>query len=480
MMESAQQPGWFNRAYLRFVSPVVERRSHQGIAERVNRYPQLESFSLEENRSHQWQALLKLLNHAYDSSPFYRRRFDSAGIRLEEIQSPADLARIPPLTRDDIRNNLNDLCSQNYRSEELLRAATGGTTDTPVPIARSLHSVQEKVAVHLCFNGWAGYHPGDKVFMVWGARSDYSQNPTLRWRLFDRLVMRRIWAPTSLFNEQILESYRLSLNDFRPKVLYGYPSPISMFCEYLQSSRRPFHRPATVITIAEPLLAHQRKVIEQTVGCKVFEMYGTREFGVIAAECELHVGMHVNPAAAYVEFLPVKGAEVDGLHEILVTDLLNDGMPLIRYRINDCTLLGPQTCACGRGYPMIRQITGRTMDVFYLPNGDVVPGISLQNRVIQVCPGLKKMQVIQDTLEEFRVRFVPGPEFSRNDIDLLLGNLKKFFPDDVRWKLEQVSEIERERNGKTRFCISYVKSPAVHVNGILQRPGLETGYEGRP
>jgi phenylacetate-CoA ligase len=203
-------------------------------------------------------------------------------------------------------------------------------------------------------------------------------------------------------------------------------------------------------------------------------MYGTREFGVIAAECEHHQGMHVNPAAAYVEFLPVKGAEIEGLHEILVTDLLNDGMPLIRYRINDCTLLGPQTCPCGRGYPLIRQITGRTMDMFYLPNGDVVPGISLQNRIIQVCPGLKKMQVIQDTLEDFRVRFVPGPEFSTKDIDILLGNLKKFFPDDVRWKLEQVTEIERERNGKTRFCISHVKGAAVATNSARQSSTLPT------
>jgi hypothetical protein len=84
------------------------------------------------------------------------------------------------------------------------------------------------------------------------------------------------------------------------------------------------------------------------------------------------------------------------------------------------------------------------------------------------------MQVIQDTLEDFRVRFVPGPEFSTKDIDILLGNLKKFFPDDVRWKLEQVTEIERERNGKTRFCISHVKGAAVATNSARQSSTLPT------
>src|SRR5260370_38300299 len=106
MMESTQsQPSWFNRAYLRFVYPAVERRSYQGVAKRVHRYRQLERLSPDENRTHQWQALVKLLQHAYDFSPFYRRRFDSAGIGVAEIQSPADFSQIPHLTRVRIRSN---------------------------------------------------------------------------------------------------------------------------------------------------------------------------------------------------------------------------------------------------------------------------------------------------------------------------------------------------------------------------------------
>ena len=457
---------WFNKGYMRLVSPVVEPKTHSGVAKRARHYQRLERLSLEENRQIQWQHLLQLVRKAYNLSPFYKRRFDSVGIRPEELRSPSDFARIPLLTREDIRTHIAELCLQSYRPNELLRAATGGTTDTPVPIARSLSSVREKTAVHLCFNSWAGFYPGDKVFMIWGARSDYSQNPSLAWRFFDRYVMRRLWAPTSLLNESVLESYRQAINDFRPKIVYGYPSPISLFCEYLQSSNRSVVRPTGIITIAEPLLTQQRNIIEQTLGCKVFEMYGTREFGVVAAECERHQGLHLNPLAAYLEFLPVQGAETEGLHEILVTDLLNDGMPLIRYRINDCTLLGKEVCPCGRGFPLIQQITGRSMDVFHLSNGDVVPGISLQNRVIQVCPGLKKIQVIQDALEDFRVRFVPGPGFSDKDIQTLRENLTKFFPGNIRWKFEPVAEIQREPNGKTRFCISHVKNRPVLTSNI--------------
>jgi len=143
--------------------------------------------------------------------------------------------------------------------------------------------------------------------------------------------------------------------------------------------------------------------------------------------------------------------------EILVTDLLNYGMPLIRYRINDCAIPASAPCACGRGFPLIKKIAGRTTDNFYLANGNVVPGVALTNRVIQVCPGLKKVQVIQNTLSDFHIRYVPGPGFSASDLALLGSKLRVFFPDPLQWTFEEVPEIARERSGKTRFCISHVK-----------------------
>jgi hypothetical protein len=79
--------------------------------------------------------------------------------------------------------------------------------------------------------------------------------------------------------------------------------------------------------------------------------------------------------------------------------------------------------------------------------------------VLKVCPGLKKVQVVQETLKDFVVRFVPGPGFSQADLELLQANLRRFFGDSPEWKFEQVEDIQRERSGKTRFCISHVQRP---------------------
>ena len=70
---------------------------------------------------------------------------------------------------------------------------------------------------------------------------------------------------------------------------------------------------------------------------------------------------------------------------------------------------------------------GRTTDNFYLPNGDVVPGVSLTDRIIKVCPGIEKMQVIQDTIDSFRIRYVPGAAFLPSDLENLDENLKVLF-----------------------------------------------------
>lgn len=446
---------WLNRVYAAAILPALQPSTHAGLLRRLWKLERLERLPSDEVKRRQWRSLLRLIQHAYETTPFYRQRFDSIGLQPSDIRSPGDLLQIPPLTRDDLRQHLEQLWSRKYHREALLSAATGGTTDSPVPLLRSADGLPEKTAVQIHLSSWAGLFPGDRIMLIWGAQQDHPPNPSWRWRIYDRHIMRRTWAPTSLFNAEVLESYRQTLNRFQPRAFVAYPTPLALFCEYLRECGRPFHHPQSAVCTAEPLLADQRRVIAETLECPVFEHYGSRDFGMIAGECEAHNGLHVHPAAAWVEWTPIEGSNGE-LYELLVTDLLNYGMPVIRYKINDCVRPGPATCSCGRNFPLIGTIEGRTTENFYLPNGDVVPGVSLTNRVLKVCPGLKKMQVIQEAVFQFRIRYVPGPGFSTADLDLLRANLRKFFPDGLSWEFEAVSDIERERSGKTRFCISRV------------------------
>lgn len=451
-------PNLMGRLQIGVLLPLFERERHAGLTARLRRLQRDEGLSAGELETQQVARLRKLLLHAMTTTEFYSQRFRDSGFDPQQLRSVEDLRSVTALRRDDIRSHLDAMCSRNFRPDELRTSATGGTTDSPVPIRRDVESLREKTAAQLRLNAWAGMQPGDKVYRLWGARSDFAENPSWRWRLYDQTLMRNLWAPTSLFNDEMLELYRRQLNEFKPDVIYAYPTPLTLLCEFLENSGQPYHRPKTAISTAEGLSEEQRATSERVLGCKVFEHYGSREFGMIAGECE-RGNLHVNPLLAVVEFLPVEGAEDEHLHEILITDLTNYGMPLIRYKVNDCVRLDPSrliSCQCGRKFPVLGRIIGRTTDILTLPDGSRVPGVALTNRVLQVCPSLAKIQVVQEALHDFTINYVAGESFDSTSLNELKANLTKFFPAELRWSFNRVEQIERERSGKTRFCISRV------------------------
>ncbi|MEO5935991.1 MAG: hypothetical protein ABIP81_02150 [Terriglobales bacterium] len=456
-----------NLTYARLLLPYFEPRSYRGVSQIQSQYAAKEQLPLEENLDTQWQSLRKMLQHAYETTPFYRRRFDEAGFSVKQLQSPDDLQKIPPLTRDDLRAHALEMCSNLFTPEQMTKAATGGTTDTPVTLYRNATSLPFKNAVQARFNAWADFRPGDKTFFLWGAQSDYAANPSWRWRLYDQTVMRRFWAPTSVFNREIFEKYRDHLNRMRPRVVYAYPTPLALFSEFLLDSGKEYHRPEVVICTAELLSEDQRSLVEKAMGRKMFDHFGARDFGMIAAECAVHDGLHLNPHSAFIEHIPLAGTENNGLNEMLVTDLLNFGMPLIRYQVNDCSVLGMQECSCGVGYPKIQKIMGRVTDNFYLADGTVVSGV-VARRLGNYCPGIKKIQIVQEAFDRFEVRYVAGPGMAESDTQTLRKKIHEVFG-NVQLDLRQVPDIERERSGKTRLCISKVK-PKSGVPATLGHP----------
>src|SRR5436853_285173 len=122
----------FNDIYVRAL-PLLEKKRYSGLSASLKAGSALERHPLEKNLEIQWIQVKAMLQHAYETVPFYKRRFDQAGISIDHLKTPADMSRIPILTREDIRANLEDLWSRKFSRESLLEAATGGTTDTPVP-----------------------------------------------------------------------------------------------------------------------------------------------------------------------------------------------------------------------------------------------------------------------------------------------------------------------------------------------------------
>src|SRR5262249_29218268 len=132
-------------------------------------------------------------------------------------------------------------------------------------------------------------------------------------------------------------------------------------------------------------------------GCRVFNRYGCREVSVIASECPEHDGLHTMAEGLFIEV--VKGArpaQAGEIGSILVTDLFNRAMPLIRYRIGDLGAWEEGTCACGRGLPRLRSVAGRVTDFLVGADGRLVSGVFLATYLVAQRPSLGQVQIHQE------------------------------------------------------------------------------------
>jgi phenylacetate-CoA ligase len=249
------------------------------------------------------------------------------------------------------------------------------------------------------------------------------------------------------------------LREFQPISILSYAKAMFFFARYCRAKGIMDIRPHSIITSAEVLEEEERKTIEEVFGCKIFNRYGCREVSVIASECGEHQGMHLNADALYVEFVDQEGNPVGPGQpgNILITDLLNFGMPFIRYKIEDTGIPDDQQCPCGRGLPLMRMVAGRTTDFLKTPKGVSVSGSALTIYLITSVPGIKQAQIIQDKIDHLLFKLVTGKEFLEAGAQTFGKKVSEFFGEEMRYDIQYVEEIPKEESGKYRFSISLLK-----------------------
>lgn len=206
------------------------------------------------------------------------------------------------------------------------------------------------------------------------------------------------------------------------------------------------------------LIPSERKVIEAVFGVGVLDRYGCEEVSLIGCECEHHQGLHLNIEHLVIEFLDDQDQPVPmgTPGRIVVTDLMNKAMPLIRYQVEDVGVPSVKTCTCGRGLPLMESVTGRVADFLVKPDGSKVAGVSLIENTLTHFPGLDQMQIVQEDQCTLHIRLVPGVEFSPQVLEQLLDYFKQVFGTGMVIEFSFVKEILPEPSGKYRFSICKV------------------------
>lgn len=393
-----------------------------------------------------------LIKHAAATSPWYKDIFHSIGLNPDEIITRANLSRIPVTTKLQIRENTAKFISTDYDASKLPKAKTGGSTGVSLNLFFDRHCQKLRNGAQMYADSFSGWTPGMRIAAIWG-------NPpiarTIKQKLRWFLLERTIYLDTMNLNPESMGTFVKQWYAFEPEMIFGHSHSIYIFAQYVLEQGITDLRPKGIVATSMMLLDQERNIIEQAFGCKVSNRYGCEEVGLIAVECEQHQGMHINSSHIILECLDEHDQPVPygTPGKLVITDLNNYAMPLIRYRVEDVGVLSERRCTCGRTTPMLERLEGRIADFLKKTDGGQVAGVSLVERTLTKIPGIEQMQLVQEKINEIIINRVKGPEFTIDTDQQLLEEFRIVFGDQVALDIRDVEKIPQEKSGKYRFSI---------------------------
>jgi len=403
------------------------------------------------------QRLRQLLRNAREHVPYYRNLFEDIGFDPEQVTGLSDLQKLPFLTKEVIRRHTDDLKADNARG--LQRFNTGGSSGEPLIFYIDKERVSHDVAAKWRATRWWGVDIGDPEIVIWGSPIELGTQD--RVRLVRDRLLRTTLLPAFEMSESRLDEFIRDIRRIRPRMLFGYPSAFSLIAAHAESRgvRMDDLGIKVAFVTSERLYDHQSEKIESVFGCPVANGYGGRDAGFIAHQCP-EGGMHITAEDLIIEIV---GADDQVLPvgepgEIVVTHLATSGFPFVRYRTGDVGVLGAETCACGRGLPLLKEIQGRTTDFIVAADGTVLHGLALIY-VLRDLEGVQEFKITQESLELTRVEIVTGEGYQADAESAIRTEFKKRLGSGVEIAIEYQDRIASEKSGKFRYVISKVEVP---------------------
>ena len=405
----------------------------------------------------------ELMRRVARDVPYYRKCLQDSGIEAGRASGAELLAALPPLTKDIIRAESDRLISGNLAGNSLEENSTSGSTGSPLRFFTDRRSQMYRAATVARNRRWLGILPGDPTASLWGSPIDSEKANAVRGRVHG-LITRDMLLSAYAMRDSDMADYAARLASFRPRLLIGYPSVLVEFGRYCAERSIRFESISAILCSAEALYPDQRAIIEERLGVPVYNRYGSREVGDVAQEAPGVAGLLVNADRIHVEIVDEAGNPcAPGIvGQILVTDLDNFGMPLIRYAIGDLAAWGERTDEVPLPYPVLSRIEGRSLDVVRTPSGNRIGG-TFWTILLREKPGIAKFQVVQEEEQGVRVRYVQDPDVSIVDLDFFTGRIREYAGEGFGVSFERVEEILPEPTGKYRVVVGLDRRAGNHA-----------------
>jgi phenylacetate-CoA ligase len=443
-----------------FGLPIQDGFKKTNIRKRLRMLLKTQFYSDAEIESLRLQKFQKLVSHCYNNVPYYKRTFDAIGLLPKDIQSIDDIQKIPILTKEIIRREGEDLLAKNTDFRYVKSGKTGGTTGAPTRIYKDTEDRSLTWAAYYRWYQWMGVSLGDKEITFWGAKTITKGQSFTSW-LKDNLLR-------LLFNKRAINSFDINndrlpniidkLNKVKPVIIKGYLSSLLRIAEYINDNEIVLSfRPKAISTTTETLLPNHREILKRAFRAEVFDQYGCGEVGSIAFECEQHTGLHITSEHVIVEVLDSENKPImETSGRLVVTNLDNFAMPILRFENGDVSTLVGGRCSCGIEHLRLKSIDGRTVDTIILKDGESVHGVFFTTLLFELnilSSDVSRFQVYQNFPGKVQIRFEAKFRLPADKERALTGHLMNYFTEvDIQY----FTFLKPQENGKFKYIVSDV------------------------
>lgn len=402
--------------------------------------------------------LRELMIHAYYHVPFYREQFDKNNIKPEDIKTIEDLCKFPIIDKHTIRENIySGMMSDNHDKGKIQKVQTSGSTGEPLVIYAEKKQLDMRWAATQRSFEWTGYQFGDRQVRLWHKYLGMKPIEVFK-EMLDAFLSRRKFIPAYEIKDNNLHEYVDSIMSYKPVLLDGYAESFNFLARYLKNNEYKGYKPKGIMSSAQTMPAESRKIIEETFGCGVYDKYGAREFaGGVAYQCEHRDGYHIVSECNIVEVIKDGKPALPGeVGEIVITELNNYAMPLIRYKVGDLAVVVDQNnhCKCGRGLPRIGEIQGRIQSIVIGTSNQFIPGTFFNRVFFKHDLAIRQYQIVQEKFGELIIKIIKGNLFNEAILASIFKDIKSHMGEDLIIKVSYVDEIPLGRTGKRQYCVS--------------------------
>ncbi len=374
-------------------------RSQPLIRRYVREINEMYAMSASALRARNERQFLALFRHAYTHSPFYNHFYRAAGIAIDDIQTLADIVRLPVLTKATVREQGQQLLTCPRRG--LIANHTSGTTGTPLTVYESWPALWREQAYFVCYRRRCGFRYGAPLISLRGTLGHDTMSLVVH-------AAHTLYLSSYNIRPQTAERYHraitrhLAANPAATGAIEAYPSALYNLAVVFRDSGLDCHIPLA-FTSSETMLPHQRQLIEQVFHCQLYDHYGTTERTIRLEEDLHHDGYREAPGYAIVEYYP---------DHTLSTSLINSAFPLIRYKTDDKITLKPTTPRLNESF--IKSIDGRA--IIYIEGKDGTQysdsGLTF---IFKEVEHMRYAQFVQRERGRCVLNVVPDPQYSPID-----------------------------------------------------------------